>query len=110
MEDKAFEHSSKFDFPAAAAAFQLIDADTYSVLVPYGEGAALMTKLETARHLTKAECRTAQRYSVNLFVHEFEKGKAQRWITQPVPEWNLYVWKSDYHHAFGAFHSEESIV
>ena len=55
------------DFPKAAEECRLIGDETRAVLVKWGRGVELAEKLVRQRHLTAAECREAQRYSVNLY-------------------------------------------
>jgi CRISPR-associated endonuclease/helicase Cas3 len=102
--DPVFKCSTAFDFPGAAKECRLIEDNTRAVLVQWGKGAELYEKLKTHRHLTSAECRMAQRYSVNLYMGEFQKALAQGWVYQPVPEWELYVWNSHYDDDLGACH------
>lgn len=70
--DKVFKLSKDFDFPAAAEACQLVGNKTRAVLVQWKDkdgrnrGQELVEKLHRAKHLTAADCREAQRYSVNL--------------------------------------------
>jgi hypothetical protein len=72
--------------------------------VQWENGAELYEKLKTQRYLSATECRMAQRYSVNLYMGEFQKALAQGWVYQPVPEWELYVWNSHYDNDLGACH------
>jgi CRISPR-associated endonuclease/helicase Cas3 len=102
--DPVFKCSTAFDFPGAAKECRLIEDNTRAVLVQWEKGAELYEKLKTQRHLTSAENRTAQRYSVNLYMGEFQKALAQGWVYQPVPEWELYVWNSQYDDDLGACH------
>lgn len=102
--DKVFQLSEAFDFPGAAQECRLIEDNTRTVLVQWEKGTELYEKLKTQRHLTSAECRMAQRYSVNLYEGEFQKALAQGWVYQPVPEWELLVWNSHYEEDLGACH------
>jgi len=102
--DKVFQLSTAFDFPGAAKECRLIEDNTRAVLVQWGKGAELYEKLKTQRHLTAADCRLGQRYSVNLYMGEFLKALSQGWVYQPVPEWELYVWNSNYDENLGACH------
>jgi CRISPR-associated endonuclease/helicase Cas3 len=63
-------------FQTAAKAFQVIDLPTRSVVVPYSsDGVEIITNLCGAPELEKQYklLKKAQRYSVNLRPHEFEK-------------------------------------
>jgi CRISPR-associated endonuclease/helicase Cas3 len=69
--DIAFRQS----FQTAAKSFQVIDSPTRGVVVPYKEGEELIKDLCGAFELEKQYklLKRAQRYSVNLFSHEFDK-------------------------------------
>lgn len=103
--DPVFKCSAAFDFPGAAKECRLIEDNTRAVLAQWGKGAELYEKLKAERHLTSPECRVAQRYSVNLYMSEFQKALAHGWVYQPVPEWELYVWNSKYDDDLGACHA-----
>ena len=63
-------------FQSAAKAFRVIDSLTQGVIVPYGEdGNEIITELCGAHKLEKQYglIKKAQRFSVNLFPHEFRK-------------------------------------
>ena len=78
------------------------------MLVKWKRGEELAEKLRRQKHLTAAECREAQRYSVNLYQHEFLEAqrKDRGYIYQPAEDWNFWVWNSNYDDDFGACHSE----
>ena len=62
-------------FKTAGELFEVIDAPTKSVLVPYGEGKELITALcggGSAKEV-KELLRKAQRYSVNLYPHQINR-------------------------------------
>jgi CRISPR-associated endonuclease/helicase Cas3 len=110
-KDAALSHSAKFDFPAADEACQLIDSASRGVLVEWRgapESAALIAKLRRERHLSSDDCRRAQRFSVSLHPHEFESARANGTIEQPVPEFDLWVWKARYDDDLGTCHAEAS--
>lgn len=100
--DAVLKLSQAFDFPAAAEKCRLIDSDTRAVLVEWGEGAALIAKLQRERHLTADECRRSQRFSVNLYPYEFIKAQAVGAVVQPVSDFDLWVWKGHYDPELGA--------
>ena len=100
--DSVVRLSESFDFPAAAEKCRLIDDNTRAVLVEWGEGADLIAKLQRERHLTGDECRRAQRFSVNLYESEFRKAQACGAVHQPVPDFDLWVWKGHYDPELGA--------
>jgi CRISPR-associated endonuclease/helicase Cas3 len=62
-------------FKSAAQLFHVIESATRGVVVPYGEGETVITDLCGAPELEKQYklVKRAQRYSVNLFAHEFDK-------------------------------------
>ena len=100
--DAVVQLSETFDFPAAAEKCRLIDNNNRAVLVEWGEGADLIAKLQRERHLTGDECRRAQRFSVNLYEGEFRKAQASGAVHQPVPDFDLWVWKGHYDPELGA--------
>ncbi len=100
--DAVLKLSESFDFPAASEKCRLIDANTRAVIVEWGDGATLIAKLQRERHLTGDECRRAQRFSVNLYPHEFVKAQACGAVVQPVPDFDLWVWKGHYDPELGA--------
>jgi CRISPR-associated endonuclease/helicase Cas3 len=62
-------------FQSASRIFQAIDSSTRGVIVPYGEdGEEIINDLCSIFHLNKQYklIRKAQRYSVNLYPHEFQ--------------------------------------
>ena len=103
-EDPVFAASEEFNFPKAALKCQLIGNETRAVLVKWKHGAALAQILEREKHLTAAECREAQRYSVNLYQSEFFDAQTKGYIYQPAPNWNFWVWNSDYDDNLGLGH------
>jgi CRISPR-associated endonuclease/helicase Cas3 len=104
--DKVFKLSADFNFPAAAEACQLVGNETRTVLVKWGRGLELAEKLRREKHLTAADCREAQRYSVNLFQTEFFEAQARGYICQPAGDWDFWVWNSDYDENLGLGHTE----
>lgn len=109
--DPVFAASEEFNFPKAAQECQLVGNETRAVLVKKwkdkdgkNRGAELAEKLEKQKHLTAAECREAQRYSVNLYQVEFFDAQAKGYIYQPAEDWNFWVWNSDYDDKLGLGH------
>lgn len=102
--DRVFKLSTDFDFPAAAEACQLVGDETRAVLVKWNRGANLAEKLRHEKHLTPAECRDAQRYSVNLYQSEFFDAQAKGYIFEPAKDWDFWVWNSDYDDNLGLGH------
>lgn len=62
-------------FASAARHFKAIDTEASAVIVPWGEGAAIIADLCSAEyfHRKKELLRKAQRYSVNIFSHVLQK-------------------------------------
>lgn len=62
-------------FRTANSEFRVIDSPTRGVIVPYGNGDKIITELCSAFGLEKQGklLKQAQRYSVNLFDHQFKK-------------------------------------
>lgn len=61
-------------FRTAFSHFEVIDAKTQGILVPYGEGEELITQLTSGESIRDYPLflKKAQQYSVNVFKHEFE--------------------------------------
>jgi len=74
------------------------------VLVKWKRGTELAEKLRREKHLTAAECREAQRFSVNLYQKEFFEAQTNGYIYQPVENWDFWVWNSDYDDDLGLGH------
>ncbi|MGO8674328.1 MAG: CRISPR-associated helicase Cas3' [Limisphaerales bacterium] len=102
--DKVFKLSKDLNFPAAAQACRLVGAETRAVLVKWNRGEELAEQLRREKHLTAAECREAQRYSVNLYHSEFSQAQESGCIYQPADAWNFWVWNSDYDDDLGLGH------
>jgi CRISPR-associated endonuclease/helicase Cas3 len=107
--DKVFKLSADFNFPAAAEACKLVGNETRAVLVKWKRGAELAEKLRHEKHLNAAECREAQRYSVNLFQNEFFDAQARGYIYQPAEDWDFWVWNSDYDENLGLGHLDTNL-
>ena len=113
-KDKVFAASEALDFPKAAEECSLIGDETHAVLVKWKDkvgknrGEDLAKKLQDQKHLTAAECREAQRFSVNLYQHEFLEAqrKDRGYIYQPAKDWDFWVWNSDYDEDLGLGHVE----
>jgi len=96
---------TRIELPAAEAC-RLVGNETRAVLVKWKRGGELAEKLRLEKHLTAAECREAQRYSVNLYQSEFFDAQAKGYIYQPAEDWNFWVWNSDYDPNLGLGHVE----
>jgi hypothetical protein len=64
----------------------------------------LAEKLQQSKHLTAAECREAQRYSVNLYLPVFDEARIKGYVYQPAEDWEFWVWNSDYNEDYGLGH------
>lgn len=67
-------------FATAGKEFDVIDSETFSVIVPYGEGRDIITKLCGYGSKSQFDCgykkrlvNQAKRYSVSLFKYQFER-------------------------------------
>lgn len=107
--DKVFKLSTDFNFPAAAEACKLVGNETRAVLVKWKRGAELGEKLWHEKYFNAAECREAQRYSVNLFQNEFFDAQARGYIYQPAEDWDFWVWNSDYDENLGLGHLDTNL-
>ena len=74
--DLWFPNTLRHSFMSAADAFRAIDSPTRGVIVPYGEqGKSLIIQLCAAFNIEEQFklLKTAQRYTVNVFPHQFQK-------------------------------------
>ena len=96
----------KQSFKTAGEAFKAIDAPTYSVIVPYGDGENLITQLcDISRKFKAAEyyacLKKAQKYSVNIFPNVWEKLQEQQAIIEIQGEGVFYLDECYYSPEFG---------
>jgi CRISPR-associated endonuclease/helicase Cas3 len=63
------------NFPAVSEAFALIDDRTRSVLVPYGQGTAVIERLVRGEPPSRDLMRLAQRHQVGLYPNEFAEAE-----------------------------------
>lgn len=96
-------------FKSAGQAFKVIDAPTQALIVPYGEGKDLIAKLcgeydaqEFNQYLAKA-----QRYSVNVFPHIFEKLMKSNGLQEISDTGIFYLHEQFYHDEYGLSFDEE---
>ncbi len=108
-KDAVFVASEALDFPKAADECSLIGDETRAVLVKWERGEALAEKLKLQQHLTAAECREAQRFSVNLYQSQFADAQAKGYVYQPAKDWDFWVWNSDYDPDLGLGHLEDRV-
>lgn len=79
-------------FQTAAERFQVIDANTESILVPFGDGKEMITTLTSGEPIEyKVFLKKAQQYSVNVFPHEF-RTLQQEGLIRPVDFGVFKIW------------------
>ena len=105
-DDRAYQASEEFDFPAAAKACRLIDDETRSVLVPYGYGGKLIETIRHQQHLTADLARRCQRFTINLYESEFQKFRNTGVITPLLKDESMFFWSSSYDDQLGAGNHE----
>ena len=105
-DDGAYFASKNFDFPAAAKACQLIDDETRSVLVPYGNGRDLIETIRYQQHLTADLARRCQRFVINLYESEFQKSRSTGVITPLLKDKSMFFWSSRYDDQIGVCNYE----
>ncbi|AFI86062.2 CRISPR-associated helicase/endonuclease Cas3 [Aggregatibacter actinomycetemcomitans] len=98
-------------FKSAGRAFHVIDAPTRAVIVPYGEGKALIGKL--CGEWNPAEMRRAlqksQRYSVNVFPNVWDKLQKDQAVHETIEGSGIYYLNERYYNdAFGLSLDETS--
>ena len=86
-------------FRSASGEFRVIDSPTRGVIVPHGDGEKIITALCGAFGLEKQGklLKQAQRYSVNLFDHQFKKLLQTGAIQEVQPEAGIYYLKEQYY-------------
>ncbi len=95
----------KQSFQSASKFFTVIDQNSRGVIVPFGkEGSELINELCATNDIKKQFnlLKKAQRYSVNLFTHEFEKMILSHAISEVQPEAGIFYLDSrNYSKEFG---------
>lgn len=111
-DDPVYLASTKFDFPAAAKACQLIGDETRSVLVPYGRGRELIETIRHQQHLTGNLMRRCQRFTINCYETDFRKACATGVVTPLLNDESMFVWSSRYDGQLGAcdYEAEQLIL
>ena len=105
-DDRAYQASEDFDFPAAAKACRLIDDETRAVLVPYGLGRDLIETIRHQYHLTADLARQCQRFTINLYESEFKQARSSGVITPLLKDESMFFWSSSYDDQLGARNHE----
>ena len=86
-------------FKSAGRAFQVIDAPTHAVIVPYGEGAELIAKLcgeWDPKEMYDAK-KKAQRYSVNVFPNVWDKLQKENALYETIEGSGIYYLNERYY-------------
>lgn len=82
----------RFDFPAVAERFSMIDERTKAVLIPYNNDAQILVeRIGTRRGFDRDLLRKAQRYQVGLYPNEFERARELGAIVELWPGSDLWV-------------------
>ncbi len=89
-------------FMAAGKAFKAIDAPTQAVLIPHGEGKALVAQLcglakEFNAHAYYEALKQAQKYSVNVFPNVWQKLMDEGAIMETQAGEGIYYLKEEYY-------------
>ncbi len=100
-DDPAYAASAALNFPLAHRECSLIGEDTRSVVVRWGEGERLATKMRIEKHLSRDDWRLVQRFSVNFYLSEFNTALARGTIVQPLPDTEFYFWNGHYDEDLG---------
>lgn len=103
-EDRAYAASEKFDFPRAAAACRIVEDETRSVLVAWGEGQTLLDQLRREKHLDRSGWRRLQSFSINLYLAEFTHARSHGYVSEAADD--VWAWGSHYDADLGACHLE----
>ena len=86
-------------FKSAGRAFQAIDAPTRAVIVPYGEGEKLISKLcgeWDPKEMYDAK-KKAQRYSVNVFPNVWDKLQKENALHETIEDSGIYYLDERYY-------------
>lgn len=116
---KAYKHQNKKELPlflvnsygTAARYFQVIDQQTTSVLVPFGEGEEIIADLNGNKTIEDLGnlLRKSQQYTVNLYKHELEELERNSGLETIFNE-QLYVLKEGaYNDEYGVDLKNESV-
>lgn len=79
-------------FDTAAKHFEVIEANTEAIVVPYGEGEEVIAQLASHEPVDyKVFLKKAQQFSVNVFPHEF-RALQQEQLIRPVDFGTFKIW------------------
>ncbi len=86
-------------FQSAARTFQAIDSATRGIIVPYKDGEELITELSRPLELKKQYelIKKAQRYSVNLFINDFDNMMKKGAIREVQQDTGIYCLAKEYY-------------
>ncbi len=98
-QEQPFDIFLRQSFRTANGEFRVIDSPTRGVIVPYGDGYKLIIELCGAFVLEKRVTllKRAQRYSVNLFEHQFKKLLEARAIKEVQDNSGIYYLDERYY-------------
>jgi CRISPR-associated endonuclease/helicase Cas3 len=98
------EHRRELLFRTVGREAKVIDDDTRPVIVEYGEGARLITEIQTRQRpaneprFDKTDLRHLQRFMVNVRLRDFQVLQGQRHLQPLLPNLDLHVLKSGHYH------------
>jgi CRISPR-associated endonuclease/helicase Cas3 len=98
------EHRRELLFRTVGREAKVIDDDTRPVIVEYGEGARLVTEIQTRQRAAnqprfdKTDLRHLQRFMVNVRLRDFQVLQGQRHLQPLLPNLDLHVLKSGHYH------------
>jgi len=116
-QDKVYAASEQLDFPDAAKLCRLIGDETRGVLVPFdnedgrlgawaSEGVDVIKSIQTQHFFNIELARKCQRYTVNLYQHEFDRAEHDGAVVPLTPDKAVYAWSSKYDEDLGAIHHD----
>jgi len=101
LDEKDIASSRReLQFPDTADHFRIIDEATVAVLVPYGEGAAWIARIQASEELSRGQLRRLQPYTVALYPHELHQGIASGDIRLD-EKTGIHLFGGDYDDALG---------
>ncbi len=98
------EHRRELLFRTVGREAKVIEDDTRPVIVDYGEGARLITEIQTRQRTAneprfdKTDLRHLQRFMVNVRLRDFQILQGQRHLQPLLPNLDLHVLKSGHYH------------
>jgi len=89
------------DFPAVAQDYRIIEDDTVSVAVVWGDGQALLDGIERTGESTRDDFRKLQPFFVGLRRYELQRAPAQGLCREIILGSGLWRWEGRYDHELG---------